>query len=152
MTTITPSRSIASRLRHHPLTTIQDEFEDLMTRFFGTDSQWSASYNFPSTDVSETDNTIDVKIDLPGIDPDDIDIQINRNSLTVSGQRNEEEDEERGRTFYRIERQSGAFSRSVTLPSAVNEDEIAAEYKDGVLWVTLPKAEVAKTRRIQVSR
>lgn len=74
-------------------------------------------------------------MDLPGIKSKDIDIQLNDNYLTISGQRAEEkeEKEERGRTYHRAERHSGSFSRSVTLPCEVGEDKVTAEFKDGVL-------------------
>jgi HSP20 family protein len=69
--------------------------------------------------------------------------------LTISGQRQEEK-EEKGQTFHRIERRSGSFSRSVTLPTAVAEDKVDAQYKDGVLTVTMSKTEEARSRKIKV--
>jgi HSP20 family protein len=69
--------------------------------------------------------------------------------LTVAGERKEEK-EEKGKTFHRVERLYGNFSRSVTLPCSVNEEEVAAEYKDGVLTIKLPKAEEAKAHKIKV--
>ena len=141
------TRSLTSRLRRHPLTSLREELDDLYDRMFGSDEGWSGGL---ALDLSETENTVEARLDLPGVDPEAIDIQINRNLLTISGERREEE-EEKGRTYYRIERRSGAFSRTITLPSEVNEDEVAAEYKDGVLRITLPKAEEAKARKIKVS-
>ena len=85
----------------------------------------------PALDLSETDTAIEVRMDLPGITAKDIDIQVSGNVLTVSGQRKEEK-EEKGKTFHRVERRYGSFSRSVTLPCAVEESEVAAEYHDGV--------------------
>jgi HSP20 family protein len=145
------SRSLTSRLRHHPLASLREDFEDVMERMFRSDDVWPVGRNLPSLDLSETENAIQAKFDLPGIDPDEIDIQVNRNMLTVSGERKEEE-EEKGRTYYRVERRTGGFSRSITLPSEVNEDEVAADFKDGVLTITLPKAEAAKARKIKVTR
>jgi HSP20 family protein len=88
-------------------------------------------------------------MDLPGMTAKDIDIQISGSVLTVSGQR-EEEREEKGKTFHRVERRYGSFSRSVTLPSAVEESEVAAECRDGVLTIKLPKTEESKAHKIKV--
>jgi HSP20 family protein len=88
-------------------------------------------------------------VDLPGVKPDDIDIRLSGNTLRLHGERKEEQ-QEKGRTFHRIERRRGNCSRSITLPCAVVEDEVAAEYNDGVLTVTLPKCEEAKSRKIEV--
>jgi HSP20 family protein len=104
---------------------------------------------YPAADVSETDKTIEVKMDLPGINANDIDVQVNGNLLTVSGERKEEK-EEKGKTYHRIERRNGRFSRSTTLPAAVKEDKVDAQYHDGVLTITMDKAEEAKSRRIKV--
>ena len=102
-------------------------------------------------DVSETDKTVEVRLDLPGIKPEDVDIQLCAGTLTVRGERREEEEKkDKERNYHRVERRYGNFSRSVTLPCGVREDEAAAEYKDGVLTVTLPKSEESKTRRIKV--
>jgi HSP20 family protein len=144
------ARSLTDRLRRHPLASLREELDDVMERVFGGDDACTVGRNAPALDLSDTENTIEAKLDLPGIDPDEVDIRINRNLLTVSGERKEEE-VEKGRTFYRVERRTGAFSRSITLPAEVNEDEVAAEYKDGVLTITLPKAEQAKARKIKVA-
>ena len=144
------NRSLTSRLRHRPLASLREEFDDLVERVFGGEDGWTIGNNGPALDLSETDNTIEVRFDLPGVDPDEIDIQINRNLLTVSGERKEAQ-EEKGRTSYRVERHSGSFSRSITLPSEVNEDEVAADYKDGVLSILLTKSEDTKNRKIKVS-
>jgi HSP20 family protein len=79
----------------------------------------------------------------------DIDIQISGNVLTISGKR-EEEKEEKGKTFHRVERSYGSFSRSVTLPCAIQENEVAAEYRDGVLKITLPKTEESMAHKVKV--
>jgi HSP20 family protein len=110
---------------------------------------WLTGAVTPALDMSETDTAIDVRMDLPGITAKDIDIQVNGNLLTVSGERKEEK-EEKGKTFHRVERSYGSFSRTVTLPGAVNESEVAAEYKDGVLTITLPKTEESKAHKIKV--
>jgi len=123
---------------------------DLRTRLFGDGAEeWSTGAMMPAIDVSETDTAVDVRMDVPGVTAKDIDIQVNGNLLTVSGERNEEK-EEKGKTFHRIERSYGNFSRSITMPCAVAENEVAAEYNDGVLTIKLPKKEESKAHKIKV--
>jgi HSP20 family protein len=88
-------------------------------------------------------------MDIPGMEAKDIDIEVTGNTLNVSGERKEEK-EEKGKTWHRIERKTGSFARSVTLPSAVMEEKVEAAYKDGVLTITLPKTEEAKTHKVKV--
>ena len=133
-----------------PFTALREEMNDLRAQLAGDGKEdWLAGAMAPALDMAETDTAIDVRMDLPGITAKDIDIQVNGNVLTVSGDRKEEQ-EEKGKTFHRIERSYGSFSRTVTLPCAVNESEVAAEYKDGVLMVKLPKSEESKARKIKV--
>jgi HSP20 family protein len=123
---------------------------DLCARLVGDEDEgWFSEAMVPALDLSETDTAIEVRMDLPGITAKDIDIQISGNVLTVSGQR-EEEKEEKGTTFHRVERRYGSFSRSVTLPCAVVESEVAAEFHDGVLAIKLPKTEESKAHKIKV--
>lgn len=146
--TLAPQRGALRR--RGPVSGLLEEFEDAVGRLWeGREDGWSFGYSVPSLDISETDKSVEVKLDLPGIKPKEIEIQLNGNVLTVSGERKEEQ-EEKGKTYHRVERRSGSFSRSITLPCAVQEDEVAAEYRDGVLTVTLPKTEEARTRKIAV--
>lgn len=103
----------------------------------------------PALDVSEKDNSFEIHVDIPGIESKDVDVQVLGNTVTISGSRKEEK-EEKGKTFHRIERSSGSFSRTVTLPCEVNEKEVAAEYTNGVLSVILPKSESAKPKKVNV--
>ena len=105
----------------------------------------------PLADVSETDTTLEVSLDLPGMNPDDVEIRLSGNTLNIRGEKKEQH-EGKGRTFHRLERRRGAFARSIALPCAVQEDEAAAEYKDGVLTIVLPKREEAKSHRIKVKK
>ncbi len=106
-----------------------------------------------SLDVAETDQAFEVKVDLPGIDPEQVDIQIDNNTLTIRGQRSEES-EEKGekKQFHRVERYQRNFSRSVVLPNAINEERTVAEFSDGVLKILIPKSEDAKPRKITISK
>ena len=110
----------------------------------GQTSTW-----LPAVDVWETENELALSFDLPGIPEDQISVELDENVLTVSGQR-ERTTEHSGDRFYRFERRFGTFSRSVTLPHGVNEEQIKADYKDGVLEVRVPKPEEPKPKRIQV--
>jgi HSP20 family protein len=124
--------------------------EDLMSRFWGDEEDgWQFARLTPAIDVTESESALEARVDLPGVNPDEIDIQLSGNLLTVSGERREEK-EEKGRTYHRIERRSGSFSRCVSLPCAVQEDEVAADCRDGVLTITLPKTDEAKSHKIEV--
>ncbi len=92
----------------------------------------------PHLDVSESDKDITVSAEFPGMEPEDIQITIDRGSLTISGEKRAEE-EEKGERFYRLERSYGSFYRSIPLPDVVDEDKIDATFKRGVLKVKLPK-------------
>jgi HSP20 family protein len=115
-----------------------------MTPGNGQSSTW-----LPSVDAWETEDGLVLAFDLPGIPEDDITVELEDNVLTVSGerQRTAERSSER---FYRFERRYGTFSRSVTLPAGVKEDEIEASYEDGVLEIRVPKPEEQKPKRIKV--
>lgn len=136
--------------QREPLRSLREEMQDLAGRFWGEEGDgWLLGGAAPSIDLSETDTAVEIKMDLPGIKPNEIDVQVNGNILTISGDRKEEK-EEKGRTYHRLERRVGTFSRSVTLPCAVQEGESAAEYSEGVLMITLPKAEETRTHKIKV--
>ena len=148
--TLAPRRIGFPSLWREPRGSFLEEMENMMGRLWdeGEDG-WLLGRNAPSVDISETDTAVEAKLDLPGVKPEEIDIQLNANILTVSGERKEEK-EEKGKTFHRVERRSGSFSRSFSLPCPVAEDEVAAEYHDGVLSIKLPKTEEAKPHKIQV--
>lgn len=119
-------------------------FEDLRLPEFET-----SKFIVPAFDVSETDEHIIVKADLPGVDVKDIDISIVGNVLTVKGEKKQEK-EEKNESYHRIERSYGSFSRSISLPAEVNPDAVEAVYKDGVLKLTIPKAEKSKPKKIEI--
>ena len=135
--------------RRDPIATLRDEMNELRARLWGDEGEnWMAGAAVPSLDMSETDHAVEVRMDVPGMKAKDIDIQINNNILTIRGQR-EEEQEEKGKTYHRIERRSGSFSRSVSLPCAVSQDEVVADYRDGVLTVTMPKTDESESPQDQ---
>lgn len=129
-----------------PLTNLR-VFEDAFTRLFNepqTNRPWS-----PAVDIYETENELVLKADLPDVDQKDIDVRVENQTLTIAGQRKFEKEEKR-KGFHRIERSYGNFVRSFAVPNAFNTDQIAAQYKNGVLTVTLPKKETAKPRQVKV--
>ena len=103
----------------------------------------------PALDLHEDKDNFVVKIELPGMKKEDIDVSLHDGSLSISGERKGEEKFE-GADVYRTERFFGHFQRTITLPAAVAADKIKAQYKDGILTVTLPKAEEAKPKQIDV--
>lgn len=103
----------------------------------------------PAVDIYETENAFVVKVELPGLTKDDIEVQIHDGILTLKGERKFEK-EVKEENYHRIERAYGTFQRSFSLPTAVEEDKIKASFKDGVLEVNLPKAEAVKPKQIKV--
>ena len=149
-TTLTPSRSQSMSTTRDPLSMIRKEMDDLISNFWGNgQSGWLTQDLSPALDIVESDNSFIIKMDAPGLQPKDINVQVHANTLTLSGHRAEEK-ETKDKTYYRMERRQGNFSRTVSLPCGVNEGEAVAEYTNGVLTLTLPKAEGAKTKKIPV--
>lgn len=103
----------------------------------------------PPADIHETDNELVVTADLPGVDPTSIDVRVENNVLSITGERKFQETSENG-NLHRVERMYGAFARSFTLSTPIDTEKIQANYRDGVLKITLPKAEVAKPKRIAI--
>lgn len=112
-------------------------------------SQRNGSAYALALDVSESEDEFLVKAAVPGIQPDDLEITLNNHVLTINGEFKDETQSENVRYHLR-ERHYGTFSRSITLPSAVNEDEINAQFEHGMLMIHIPKAEQAKPKRISV--
>ena len=131
---------------------LQSELDHTLRQVFGgrpsgnnTPVMWT-----PSTDLREDDNEIVIKMDLPAVKPEDVDIELTRDTLVVKGER-KFDDVERRKDYVRVERQFGTFQRSWTIATPVQAEAIKAEFKDGVLTITLPKAEAAKPRKVQVT-
>ena len=103
----------------------------------------------PSVDISESENAFTLQADIPGVNPDDIDISMEKGVLTIKGERLSE-DVEKDENFRRVERQSGQFYRRFTLPDTADAERIEAKSAHGVLTVTIPKQEVAMSRKIEV--
>ena len=124
--------------------------EDFWNRFFGelpsAEGSWAWS---PSDDISETDGSVMVKVDLPGLDPKDIDIDITGDTLTLRGEKKTEEEKKEER-YYCRERYYGSFQRSFRLSAGVQSDKVEAKFKNGILTIDIPKSEESKQKKIEI--
>jgi len=133
------------------LSTLQDQFNRIFNESFRHQPEESALTTWaPAVDIYETPNELVVKADLPDVNEKDIDVRVENNLLTIRGERKFEKSVSE-ENFLRIERTYGSFSRSFSLPNTVNSEAIGAEYKNGVLTVTLPKREESKPRQVKVT-
>ena len=133
------------------LSTLQDQFNRLFNESLRNHPEESALTTWaPAVDIYETPNELVVKADLPDVNEKDIDVRVENNLLTIRGERKFEKSVSE-ENFLRVERTYGAFSRSFSLPNTVNAETIGAEYKNGVLTVTLPKREESKPRQVKVT-
>jgi HSP20 family protein len=130
---------------------MEQDMEELLGRFFREEEFWGLPERgfAPSANVAETEKGYEVTMDLPGIDPKHLVVEIREGSLWVSGERREEKDE-KGKTLHRMERHYGAFRRVVPFELPVNREKVEAEYRDGVLKITVAKMPEAETKRIEV--
>lgn len=135
------------------LDTFRDRVNRLFDEFFerGWDLiPWTREGEWvPALDVSESEDAVVVKAELPGMAANEIDVSVSENVLTIKGQKQKETEEEK-KNYHRIERTYGAFSRSITLPSMVDTARVEASYDKGVLEIILPKREEAKTKVIKI--
>jgi len=122
-------------------------FQDSVNRLFAEPNSrpW-----VPPVDIQETDHELVVKADVPDMEMKDIDVRMENGTLTIRGERKFEAQKSEG-GWHRVERSYGTFERAFTLPDSVNPEGVKADYKNGVLTVTLPKKEVAKPRQIKVN-
>lgn len=126
------------------------EVDQLMGRFFnGSEGEKSLSHWSPQVDVAEKEDAFEISADLPGMKPEDVNVELKNGDLLISGQRSEEH-EEHGKTWHRVERHSGSFRRLIRLGDDVRAEHVSAEYKDGVLRVHVPKSDESKSRKIEV--
>jgi HSP20 family protein len=135
------------------LSTLQSEMNRLFNSVFdsptGTGNGGAARRWLPAMDIVETDDDFVLRADLPGIDEDDVKIEFEDGTLTISGERKAEH-QTKNEGYYRVERSYGSFSRSLTLPQGVNPESVSANFDRGVLEVRIPKPEERKPRRIEI--
>jgi HSP20 family protein len=135
------------------LRNIQEDFNRIFNstvpRMLGNEEGLLRGAWSPGVDIYEDQNAIVLEADLPGMKPGDFNLSIENYKLTLSGERKFEQ-EDKGESWHRVERSYGGFTRTFTLPSTVNVEGVNADFKDGVLRVTLPKREEVKARQIEV--
>jgi HSP20 family protein len=134
------------------LSSIQSEMNRLFNTFFDTPTTGNggaARRWLPAMDVVETDEHFVLTADLPGLSEDDVNIEVEENVLTVSGERKAAHEDKR-EGFVRVERSYGAFRRSLTLPKGVDADAVSASFDKGVLEIRIPKPEERKPRKVAI--
>lgn len=130
---------------------LQDQFNRFFNEAFGRASEEGSLTTWaPSVDIYETEHELVVKADLPDIRPEELDIRVENNILTIRGERKFEK-KENEKNYLRVERSYGSFTRSFSLASTVKTEAIKADYKNGVLTLTIPKREEAKPKQIKVN-
>jgi HSP20 family protein len=134
------------------MNTLQSEVNRLFSTFFDTPAapQGVLRRWVPATDLIEMDDHFILKADLPGMTEKDVNIEVEGDTLTISGERKEEHEAREG-GFVRLERASGAFSRSLTLPDGVDPDSVRATFNNGVLEVYIPKPQQTRPRRVSIA-
>lgn len=126
---------------------LDEIFDELMEAPFFTSPSWLGG--FPAVDVAETENEVVVKAEIPGIDPKNLEVHVTEDSLDIKGEVKDEW-EEKNVGYCRRERYCGTFERTIALPAKVRQDEVKAQYRDGILTITLPKVEPSKPRARKV--
>ncbi len=133
------------------LNLLQDRMNRLFQDYAPRGEQELTVSNFaPAVDIYEDEHNITVKAELPGIDPKDVDVRVENNTLTIKGERKFEK-EEKEENFHRIERRYGNFVRSFILPNTVDTDNVKADYENGVLKIQLAKRAEARPKQIKVN-
>ena len=125
-------------------------FEDAMGTWLGESNGTGNTNWVPLADIYENDNDLIAKVELPGVDPNRVDVRVENNVLTIRGERPFDQKVAQ-ENYHRLERSFGTFSRSFALPTTIDADKIHAEYRDGILNLRLPKSERAKPKRIQIA-
>ena len=134
---------------------MRDEFDRALHGLMGGDGEFEqllpATGWQPSVDISETDDAFQVKVDLPGMKPEDIEINVTDDRLTIKGERKEEaESDDKETKVHRVECRYGSFFRSIAIPPGTKADEITADADNGVITINLPKGQVSKSKRVSV--
>jgi HSP20 family protein len=132
-----------------PLDTFRREIDTLFDRYLGFDGDRLMQMYEPVADIAESEDAYEVTVELPGLKPENFNVEIKEGDLWITGEKKDER-QEKGRNYRSVERRYGQFRRVISLDTAVDPEKIEAHYKDGVLTVHVPKAEVAKPRRIEV--
>lgn len=136
-------------VKHNPYRSL-GTLADTVDRFFGDHETRLSNDWMPAVDITETENEYRFVAEVPGLEKNDIKLSLENNVLSINGEKKNELKQE-GRDYHRVERSYGKFERSFRLPREVKSDSISAKYDNGLLTVTVPKAEEAKPREISIS-
>ena len=139
-----------SEVKAHPLTNWHSEMDNLFESFFRPVRQSASGAWLPAMNISETESAYQIALELPGLNPEDVNVELHDGMLTISGERKTEEQSE-DRRWHRVEHVYGKFQRELKLGTPVDEDNVTANFKNGVLSVVIPKSEQAKPRKIEVT-
>lgn len=136
-----------------PMQSLRREVDRLFNEFFPSrdegDLDFTSAVWTPRIDLSETEDTYLLKVDLPGLTKEDISVSVNNHQLVISGERKGETREE-GENYLRVERSHGSFYRSIPLPEQAKPDEVSAKFENGVLKVHIPKTPEEKAHKINI--
>jgi HSP20 family protein len=145
MTKLPPSQSIKGELEQ-----MRREMDRIWDRFSNELSSSTAKQDWnPSLNLAETENSLMAELEVPGINPEDIDVSVTGEMLTVEGEKKQEASRE-DMNYHLLERVYGKFSRSIKLPTRVDPERVQACYKDGILQITMAKPQTVKSKRIEV--
>jgi len=152
-----PSKEMELWNSGFPVARSLERFQRDMNRMFDEffrgdlfDTDWTRSISWnPAVDISESNDSYNIKAELPGLKNEDVKITLNNNVITIRGEK-KSDGEKKGSNFHRIERQYGSFERSFILPGTVSSDKIEALFNDGILTVTLPKTEETKEKVVDI--
>jgi HSP20 family protein len=134
-----------------PLRVLREEAEDLFSRFVrGVEDAYSMGRVFPPYDLSEAEDVLEICVDLPGVPRNQIDIRMRGDTLIINGERQEDR-QEKGRIFHHQDRRMGNFALTIPLPYPVDDTRAAAECRDGVLTVRLPKSAEVRAHKIEIT-
>ncbi|MCG8374458.1 MAG: Hsp20/alpha crystallin family protein [Balneolales bacterium] len=125
-------------------------FNDIFDEFFSNTPSYRTDSFVPSVDISETDTQFEISAELPGIKKENINVDLEKSRLTISGER-KMKNEEKGKNFHRVETQYGSFTRSFYLPDTIDEDSVQAKYEDGILNITINKSNDKIKKQIEIA-
>ena len=147
MTYLTTRRPMRNLFNLH--NQMEKVFSDLFASHEGETDTEGTTW-MPTVDISETGNGFEIRAELPGVSEKDVNVSVIDNLLTIKGEKHQEEETD-GKDYHRVERRYGSFQRSFTLPRHIETDAIKAEFKDGVLTLSIPKAEAAKPTEVPIT-
>jgi HSP20 family protein len=125
-------------------------FSDILDEFFNESLNYRRDSFMPSVDISETETNFEVSVALPGMNKEDINVDLDNGRLSISGERTFEKEEE-GKNYHQVESKFGSFNRSFQLPDSIDEESIEAKYENGVLTITIAKNEEKVKKQIKIN-